>query len=111
MARVLIVDPEPDLRLLAAEAVTELGHEAVVLEELAAPAPADVLMIAPCQDMGTVVARLREACAGLSVILVSVVPPGPETDAWRPEGFLAKPYTLQALGRALERALAPKEAA
>ena len=110
MARVLIVDPEPDLRLLAAEAVAELGHEAVVLEEPVAPAGADVLMIAPGHDTGAVVARLRAACAGLSVILVSVVPPGQETEAWRPEGYLAKPYTLQALGRALDRALAHKEA-
>lgn len=109
MARVLIVDPEPDLRLLAADAVTELGHEAL-LEEPAPPAAADVLMIAPCEDMRSMVARLRASCHGLSVILVSVGPPGDETNALHPEGFLAKPYTLKALDRALERALADKEA-
>lgn len=111
MARVLIVDPEPDLRLLAAEAVAELGHEAVMLEEPIAPTEADVLMIAPCEDMRGVVTRLREASQGLSVILVSVAAPGEDTRALAPAGYLAKPYTLEALDRALDRALAAREAA
>jgi CheY-like chemotaxis protein len=111
MARVLIVDPEPDLRLLAAEAVTELGHEAVMLEAPIAATEAEVLMIAPCEDMPGVVRRLREASQGLSVILVSVAAPGEETRALAPTGYLAKPYTLKALHRALDRALAAREAA
>jgi CheY-like chemotaxis protein len=110
MARVLIVDPEPDLRLLAAEAVTELGHEAVMLEEPVPQTAADVLMIAPCEDMRGV-ERLREFCHGLSVILVSVAGPGEDTRALAPAGYLAKPYTLEALDRALDRALAAREAA
>lgn len=111
MARVLIVDPEPDLRLLAAEAVTELGHEAVVLDEPASQTEADVLMIAPCEHMQQVVDRLREASHGLSVIVVSVGAPDQEARALRGADFLAKPYTLEALDRALGRALASKEAA
>jgi CheY-like chemotaxis protein len=111
MARVLIVDPEPDLRLLAAEAVTELGHEAVMLEEPVPQTEADVLMIAPCEDLRGVVERLREACHGLSVILVSVAGPGEDDRALAPAGYLAKPYTLEALDRALDRALAAREAA
>src|SRR5437763_1397840 len=71
MARVVIVDPEPDLLLLAIEAVTELGHEAVVLEEPEQQAHADVLMIAPCQEMRSLVARLRASCHGMSVIHAS----------------------------------------
>ena len=111
MARVLIVDPEPDLRLLAADAVTELGHEAVVLDEPPARTEADVLMIAPCEDMQRIVDRLREASGGLSVIVVSVGPPDEEARALHGAGFLVKPYTLEALDRALGRALAAKEAA
>jgi CheY-like chemotaxis protein len=111
MARVLIVDPEPDLRLLAAEAVTELGHEAVMLEEPITPTAADVLMIAPCEEMRGLVQRLRAVSPGLSVILVSVAAPGQDTRALAPAGYLAKPYTLEALARALDRALAAREAA
>ena len=111
MARVLIVDPEPDLRLLAAEAVTELGHEAVVLDEPPSRTEADVLMIAPCEDMQRIVDGLREASGGLSVIVVSVGPLDDEARALPGAGFLAKPYTLEALDRALGRALAATEAA
>src|SRR5437660_11705214 len=111
MARVVIVDPEPDLLLLAIEAVTELGHEAVVLEQPEQQAHADVLMIAPCQEMRSLVARLRASCHGMSVILVSVGPPSDDMHALRPAQYLAKPYTLDALDRALDCALAAKEAA
>jgi CheY-like chemotaxis protein len=105
MARVLILDPEPDLALLAAEAVTELGHEAVVLEEPPSRTDADVLMIASCEDMRRIVDRLREDSGGLSVIVVSVGAPDEEARALRGAGFLAKPYTLEALDRAMGRAL------
>ncbi len=110
MARVLIVDPEPDLRLLAAEAVSELGHEAVVLEQPEPPGAVDVLMIAPCEDMRALVERLRAAFEDPPVVLVSVTPPGEESRALRPASYLAKPYTLKALDQALVRALATKEA-
>ena len=48
---------------------------------------------------------------GLSVILVSVAAPGEDTRALAPASYLAKPYTLEALHRALDRALAAREAA
>ena len=111
MARVLIVDPEPDLRLLAAEAVAELGHEAVVVDGPAAWAEADVLMIAPSEDMQRVVDEIRHVSRDLSVIVVSVEPPGEDARAVHPAGFLAKPYTLEALRKALDRALVAKEPA
>ena len=81
-----------------------------MLEEPIPPTAPDVLMIAPCQDMRGVVARLRASCHGLSVILVSVAGPGDDTRALAPARYLANPYSLEALDRALDRALAAREA-
>jgi two-component SAPR family response regulator len=68
-------------------------------------------MIAPSQDMQRVVDEVRQVSRDLSVIVVSVEAPGAEAHGVQPTGFLAKPYTLEALGKALDRALAAKEAA
>lgn len=105
MARVLIVEPEPDLLLLVQEAVRELGHEALLFDESDAGVSVDVLLVAAHAGMAALVCRLRRAHAGLPVICAGTLPPGREARALAPVAYLIKPYTLGDLDRALVKAI------
>jgi CheY-like chemotaxis protein len=104
MARVLIIEPEPDLRLLVQEAVRELGHEALLFDGSASSSSVDVLLVAVFAGMTALVTRLRHAHAPLSVVCAGTMPAGQEVRALRPAAYLIKPYTLGDLERALIKA-------
>jgi CheY-like chemotaxis protein len=102
---VLIYEPEPDLRLFVADAVRELGHVAL-LAGPRAPAAPDVVLVAVGAGMRSVVARVREAHPALPVICAGTMPADVEADAVGSVAYLIKPFTLQDLDRALDKALA-----
>jgi CheY-like chemotaxis protein len=104
MARVLIAEPEPDLRRLAEQALLELGHEPLSLDADILPSRVDVLLLAASADAVALAHALRRRHPGLSIISLGTVAAGPETRALRPVAHLVKPYTLGELGRALARA-------
>lgn len=105
MARVLIYEPEPDLRLFVADAVRELGHVVQLASERAQAAP-DVLVVAVGAGMASFVARLREDHPTLPVVCAGTLPADVEVNAVGSVAYLIKPFTLQDLDRALIKALA-----
>jgi CheY-like chemotaxis protein len=102
---VLIVDPEPDLRELAREALAELGHAPVLPGEPGAEA-VDAALLASSPEMATVVTRLRLRNPALKVIGIGDGPAGEAIRSLAPAAYLVRPYSLDALDRALSVALA-----
>jgi CheY-like chemotaxis protein len=105
MARVLIVEPHADLRMLLDLVVRRLGHEPVVrrLGE-GHPAGLDAGVIEVGDGSGLLAARrLREL--GCPVVLMGVVPAGDEARAIGASAYLVKPFPLHRLERALTSVL------
>lgn len=105
MARVLIVEPEPDLRQLAEEALVELGHDAVLCEDGHPAPPFDVLLLASFAGMRVVVEKMTDGSAAPPLVCVGTSTPSAEARALHPAVYLVKPYTLAQLEHALGRAL------
>lgn len=99
----LIVEPEPDLRQLAQDAVRELGHEAVLHD--GGPHTADVLLLATFSGMGALVEQLRAGGSDLPVICIGTMPPSAEARSIHPAAYLVKPYSLATFEKALRQAL------
>jgi DNA-binding response OmpR family regulator len=101
MARVLILEPHPDIRRLLELVVRRLGHEPVVLRN-GDPDPDDVeaAVIDLGDGKGLLLARrLRDA--GCPVVLTSIYPADDAARSVRPAAYLVKPYPLHKLERAL----------
>jgi DNA-binding NtrC family response regulator len=105
MARVLIVEPEPDLRSLAEQALLELGHEPVLFDDDAPNAPVDAVILATFDGMTTVTDELRRRRHDLPIIIVGMRPAGPSAGTVPPVAHLIHPYTLAQLQSALQGAL------
>jgi len=106
VARVLIAEPEPDLRLLAEQAVLELGHEPVLLGAHTAGAPVDVLLLATSADAVAIARAHRRDDPGLPIVCLGTLSASAEIRRLEPVAHLLKPYTLTDLARALTRAVA-----
>ena len=106
MARVLIAEPEPDLRLLAEQAVLELGHEVRLLDAHTLDVHIDVLLLATSADAVAIALRLRRHDPALPIVCLGTEPAGADIRRLRPVAHLIKPYTLGELGRALTQAVA-----
>jgi CheY-like chemotaxis protein len=106
VARVLIIEPEPDLRSLALQVVIELGHEPLLLDAPTHGARVDVLLLAASGDAFATASALRRHAPALPIVCTGT---GIADDAVRrlgPVAYLVKPYSLAELGRALTRAVA-----
>ncbi len=104
MARVLIAEPTPEIRLLLERAVERLGHGLVPHERAGAPeeVDADILLLEPALTGGVELARaLRERRPDAAIVVCSIYPPTAETLALEPAALLEKPFTREALDRAL----------
>jgi hypothetical protein len=102
---VLIAEPEPDLRLLAEQAVLELGHEPVLLDPGAAGAYADVLLLADSRDAVAIARAHRRLDPALPIVCLGTLGAGADIRRLRPVAHLLKPYTLSDLARALALAV------
>jgi hypothetical protein len=106
MARILISEPHEDVRNLLCRMVTDLGHEALVMD---VPTPerflqADLFLVEPAAPIGAVLAKAAHLIRpGLPIVFVSVEPP-PELDI-EPAGHVMKPFTATQLSDAIDRAL------
>lgn len=105
MARVLIAEPVLDLRLLAEQAVLELGHEPVLLENHVRGERVDLLLLATFDGMTAVVDDLGPQRRSVPIICLGTLPASDQARSLRPLAYLVKPYTLDELQRALDRAL------
>jgi hypothetical protein len=98
VARVLIVEPNLDVRMFLVTAVEMLAHEpidyysagAVKFEDV------DVAIVEPGAGDGLAVATALLAC-DVKLVFASVFPPSPETLAMDPAAFLVKPFSRHAL--------------
>jgi CheY-like chemotaxis protein len=107
VARVLIAEPEPDLRSLAEQAVLEFGHEPLLLEDYTGDIPADVLLLAISADAIATASALRQHDPALPIVCTGTLVMDDEVRGLRPVAYLIKPYTLNDLWVALARAVAP----
>lgn len=120
MARILVVDDEPDPRLIMRIALENAGHEVIeasdgeeALVRARESAPALILLDLrmPGLDGWGVLERLRSegTLNGMGVMIVSAFADdgvGARAVAEGCRGFLAKPFHLADLVRAVETALA-----
>jgi CheY-like chemotaxis protein len=113
---VLVVDDEPLVREVAAASLRAHGYEVrtcadgeSAVAELRDRVPTVVLLDLTMPGMGGVEAMrmMREAAPGVRVVLTSGLPPEGEAGRMLEErgvAFLAKPYDMGELARAVSRA-------
>ena len=122
MAKILVVDDEPEIRELLALMLARLGHEALVAADAGAameiierdrPAAALIDLVMPgTGGMTLIMEKLRGRRDGMGLIAMSGrFPLGADSFASFSSQFgvdclLAKPFTLEDVGEAVKMALA-----
>jgi CheY-like chemotaxis protein len=106
VARILIAEPEPDLRSFVLQAVLELGHEPLLLDTPTGTR-VDVLLLAMCADAVATASALRRDDPALPIVCMGTAPADDQVRGLRPVAYLVKPFRLADLARALTRALEP----
>ncbi len=107
MARILICEPHPDLRVLLETVVRRAGHEPVGHGELTSDDAPAVMILEPASADGLAAAAgLRRRLEGLPIICTSISPPSDETRSLSPVAHLIKPFRLGDLEAAIVSALA-----
>jgi DNA-binding response OmpR family regulator len=107
MARILICEPHPDLRVLLETVVRRAGHEPVGQGELTNGDVPAVMILEPASADGLAAAAgLRRRLDDLPIICTSIFPPNDETRALHPSAYLIKPFRLGDLEAAIVSALA-----
>ena len=104
VARILILEPHPDVRDLMAHVVEGAGHEVVLDEE--GPAPVDAMLLEPTSPVLRRVARqVLAKRPQTTVVCVSIGPPSMIGSSLRPTAHVLKPFSLGELKQALADAL------
>jgi CheY-like chemotaxis protein len=104
VGRVLICEPDPEVRELLRHVVERIGHEPVLepdgLRDLAAVLlePSDVVSVELAQ-------AARALHPDLPIVCASIEPPTPGSRKLTPMAHVVKPFTLSELDRALSTAL------
>jgi CheY-like chemotaxis protein len=107
MARILICEPHPDLRVLLETVVRRAGHEPVGHGELTSDDAPAVMILEPASADGLAAAAgLRRLLEDLPIICTSISPPSDETRSLGPVAHLIKPFRLGDLEAAIVSALA-----
>ena len=104
VARVLICEPDPEVRELLSRIVVRVGHEPVV--EDAELAPVDAILLEPAHAPSVERAQAFRAANGATpVVCASIELPDAGSRRLGPVAFLVKPFALPDLEAALKRAL------
>ena len=104
MARILILEPAPEIRLLFERVVARLGHDPVF--EAPACGDVDAVVLEPAATECVYAAlAVREARPSLPFVCVSTLPASRETAVLDPHAYLLKPFPLADLERAVLSAL------
>src|SRR4051812_33599685 len=107
MARILIHEPHPDVRVLLAAVVRRAGHDPVGQGELTSDDAPELMILEPASADGlAAAARLRRRLEGLPLLCPGIEPPTTETKAPRRVAHLLKPFRLGELEAAIASALA-----
>lgn len=106
MARILIHEPHPDVRVLLEAVVRRAGHEPVGHGELTIDDTLELMILEPASADGlAAAAKLRRRLEGLAIICASIEPPNAVTKALEPVAYLMKPFRLGELEAAISGAL------
>lgn len=101
MARILILEPDPDVCALLARYVTALGHDSAEGD-----ASVDLVVVEPGdRELAQAAADLAAARADLPVICVSIYPERAARPRFPAAAFMTKPVSLSDFGAALSAAL------
>jgi DNA-binding response OmpR family regulator len=107
VARILISEPHPDLRVLLEAVVRRAGHEPVGQGELVGEDAPAAMILEPASAEGlAAAARLRQRFEDLPIICASIYPPSNESRVLNPVAHLMKPFRLRELEAAIVSALA-----
>ncbi len=107
MARILIHEPHPDVRILLAAVVKKAGHDPVGQGELSSDETPELMILEPASADGlAAAARLRRRLEDLPIICTSIEPPSSASKALHPVAYLVKPFRLAELEAAIASALA-----
>jgi DNA-binding NtrC family response regulator len=106
MARIFISESHEDVRRLLERMVARLGHEPVLVR---APTPAqlrsaDVLLVEPAAPAGTALTRAAHVANPTLPIICASVTAAPSEPGVVFSASLVKPFTLEQLADAIERA-------
>ena len=100
--RVLIGEPEFEVRDLLVRAVKKVGHDVVLAHDVEPGDDFDVAIVEPADPALLETARrLRRDHPDVPLIFVSVKPPDANTTALLPAVHLVKPFTREDISRAL----------
>jgi DNA-binding response OmpR family regulator len=106
MARILIHEPHPDVRVLLEAVVRRAGHEPVGRGELTSDETPELMILEPASADGlAAAAKLRRRLEDLPIICASIEPPNIATRALEPVAYLLKPFRLGELESAIADAL------
>jgi DNA-binding response OmpR family regulator len=109
VGRILILEPDPEIRELLRRVVTRLGHEALAPAAVPARAPGGLRAIvlephwAPALEL---VRTLRKREGELPLVFESLQPTSPASGELHPLRYLVKPFGLRELEESIE-AVAP----
>ena len=109
MGRVLILEPDAEVRELIRRVVLRLGHEPLAPERLPVRrlGTLDAVFLEPAWAPGLELARkLHERDRRLPIVFESLEPRGTVREDPRPLRYLQKPFGLRELEQAIEAALA-----
>jgi DNA-binding response OmpR family regulator len=107
VARILVAEPDPDALGLIERAIAASGHEAVPYRPGSELPSVDVMLFEP--GMGQRVIALAKVLASASppvpIVVVSIRPPELAVHELRPVAYVLKPFSLDELRAAVEKAV------
>jgi hypothetical protein len=108
MARILITEPNPDVRRMFEHMVRRLGHEPLALWTVTheTAATIDVVTVEPADRASAeLAAETRRLNPRVAVVAVTILPWSRHEDP-TPDAWLLKPFTLDELGTTIDNVLA-----
>jgi hypothetical protein len=110
VARVLICEPDPEVRELLSRVVARLGHQPLLDESDLAPV--DAIVLEPSHAPSVERAQAFRAVEGTTpIVCASIDLPGAGSRRLDPVAYLVKPFALPDLEAALKHVLNGKHAA
>ena len=104
MGRIVICEPDPEVRALLGHVVARLGREPSAGGDRADDVEAVVVEPADPLSLAHAIALVK-ASPGLPVVCASIEAPNGKTGSLNPSAYLVKPFALPELERALRDAL------
>jgi CheY-like chemotaxis protein len=105
VGRVLVLEPDPDVRTLLERLLRHLGHEPIA--DGVRPESIDLILLEPTSPEALVAARaVRASNPGVGVVCASIYPRERVPEDFRFAPHLVKPVPLNEFDRALKAALA-----